>query len=126
MLYNSVLVSAVPRRDAVITLSTPLPLESLAPPSPHPPADWQEHQAGLLCTATTHFCLPMIVHIGQFYFLSSSLMSLSAVSMSPFFTSASVCPANRFMQYHFPRYHLYTLIYNICFSELFCSCICTF
>ena len=100
-----------------------LPLESA--PSPIPLIQViSEHHAEFpvpsrrfsLAICLTHGSVYMSVPISQFILPSSS----SHMSTCLFYMSASVfLPCKQFHLYHFSRFYICMLIYDICFSELF-------
>ena len=95
------------------------------PPSPTVPPLWvvAEHRAGSLCCTAASCCLStsrLKVHTCQCCALSSPgpLLPLlcapgHSLCLPPFLLS------KRVLQYHFYRFHIHTLIYDICFS--FCD-----
>ena len=59
----------------------------------------------------------MVVYMFQSYALNSSHPLLPPLATSLFSTSVSLfLPCKQVHQYHFSGFHIYTLIYNICFE----------
>ena len=90
-------------------------------PLPHPnPQVITEHWAELLCyTAASHqlSILHMVMYICQCYSLNSSHPLLPLLSTSLLSVSESLfLPCKLVHQYHFSRFHIYALIYDIPFS----------
>ena len=93
----------------------PFPTE---PPSPSPVSLLQvitEHQTEFPVSIPTSYLVYTWLYI--YLNITSSIcptLSFSTMSTSPFSTSASLfLPCKQVHQYHFSRFHLYVLIYDI-------------
>ena len=128
MRYNGVLVSAVKQSESAIHIHISPYLVPLAspshPPSPTPLGD-TKHQADLpvLCG-----CFPLAIY----FTFGSVYMSMPLSYFVPAYPSPSTCPqvhslrlrlyscpAPRFFRnifFSFFRFHIYVLVYGICFS----------
>ena len=97
---------------------------SFPPPIPsHPSRSSQSTRLSSLCYAATSHqlsILPMLMYISQCYSLNVSHPPFPhAVSESPFSMSVSIPALQIGSSVPFSKCHIYTLIYNICFSDLF-------
>ena len=122
MLYNVVLVSAAQQHKSVIIIYIcPLPLEPSSPPPSTPLYVITECQAGLpvLYTASYQlFILHTRAYICKCYSLSLSrpLLPWLSTQVRSLCLHLYACPANRLISVIFLDFHMYTLIYDICFS----------
>ena len=124
LLYNVVLVSAVQQSESAICIHISPPSWTSLPPHtpPIPPTQVKtEHGAELpalysrlpLAICFTHGSVYMSIPIPQF--IPHHLPHRR--STRPFSTSVSLfLPCKWVHLYHFSRFHIYALIYNICFS----------
>ena len=95
-----------------------LPPLRLLPPSHPSMSSWRARLGSLCYIATSHQL--SVLHMIYMSILLSSFVSLFPsliVSTNPFSISASpFLPCKYVHQYHFSRFHMYALIYCICFS----------
>ena len=97
------------------------PLESPSPPPSHPSRSSQSTRLGSLChIATSHqlSILHTVVYICWRYFLHSShsFLSLLCPQVHSLYLRLHSFPASRFINTICFRFHIYALIYYICFS----------
>ena len=95
-----------------------LPPLCLLPPSHPSRSSWRARLGSLCYIATSHQL--SVLHMIYMSMLLSSFVPLFPsliVSTNPFSISASpFLPCKYVHQYHFSRFHIYALIYCICFS----------
>ena len=123
-LSNIVLGFAIHQHESAIGIHMSSPSwTSLPPPTSPRPTPLDCHRAlGLrsLCyTAHSHWLsmLHMVIHWFQCYTLNLSTVSFSHyIYKSLFCLCLHCCSENRFISPIFPGFHIYALIYDICFS----------
>ena len=116
------LVSAIQHHESATGIHTSPPSWTFLPPPTHStPLGWHRDQAELfvlyskfpLATYFTYGNIYVSMFLSQFVPSSpSSTVSASVFSMS----SSLLLPCKQVHQYHLSRFHIYVLIYNICFS----------
>ena len=122
IVYNIVLVSAMQQREPVGTHMLPPSWASLAPPIPSHPSTLSQNAGFELPASYSKFPMAVYFTCSNAYvsvLLSQFIPSSPSftVSTSLFSTSAfPLLPCIQVPRYDFSRFHIYVLIYNICFS----------
>ena len=135
MLYNVLLVSVTQQRESVISINRECPYYNynwtsyrtsywtlLTEPPSHPPT----HPTLLDCHRALNWVPNWYNFLVAIYFMNGNVyVSVLLIPPSPslagsihvFFMSASLFLTCKYVpQNHFPRFHIYASIYDICFS----------
>ena len=123
MLYNIMLVSAIHQHElAIDTYVSPPSSTSLPPPAPSYSCRLSQTFRFQLSASYSKFSLAIYFTYDNIY-VSILLFPFVPPSSSPtvstrlFFMSVSpLLPCKKVHQFHLSRFHIYALIYDICFS----------